>query len=94
MVVPRAPGAPGDFVATDFMGPLPVTDRGNLYILLVTDHFTKYIEIIPVTDMSAEVCASKILNEVISRWSCPLTIHSDRGRTYESKVFSEIIQLG
>lgn len=99
MVVPRAPlgslrsGAPGDFLATDFMGPLPVTDRGNRYILLVTDHFTKYVEIIPVPDMTAEVCASKILNEVISRWGCPLIIHSDQGRTYESKVFSEMCRM-
>ena len=99
MVVPRAPlgslrsGAPGDFLATDFLGPLPVTARGNRYILLVTDHFTKYVEIIPVPDMTAEVCASKILNEVISRWGCPLTIHSDQGRTYESQVFSELCRM-
>ena len=99
MVVPRAPlgslrsGAPGDFLATDFMGPLPVTERGNRYILIVTDHFTKYVEIIPVPDMTAEVCAAKILNEVISRWGCPLTIHSDQGHTYESKVFSELCRM-
>ena len=35
IIIPRAPlgsmrsGAPVDFVATDFLGPLPVTDRGN-----------------------------------------------------------------
>ena len=64
--VPKAPlghlnaGAPGDCVATDYLGPLPVTGRGNRYILLLTDHFTKYVEIIPVPDMTAEICAQKI----------------------------------
>ena len=96
-VTPKAPlgslmsGAPGDFVPTDFLGPLPVTDRGNRYILLVPDHFTKYVEILPVPDV--EVFAAKILSNFISRWGCPLTIHSDQGRTYESKVFSELCRM-
>lgn len=98
-VTPRAPlgslrsGAPGDFVATDYLGPFPVTDRGNRYILLLTDHFTKYVEIVAVPDMTAEVCAAKVLNEFISRWGCPLVIHSDQGRTYESKIFSEMCRM-
>ena len=87
--VPKAPlghlnaGAPGDCVATDHLGPLPFTGRGNRYILLLTDHFTKYVEIIPVPDMTAEVCAQKMLNEFISRWGCPLSVHNDQGRTYQ-----------
>ena len=90
---PRAPmgslrvGTPGDCVATDYLGTFPVTGRGHRYILLFTDHFTKNVEIIPVSDMTAEVCATKLLNEVISRWGCPLAIHSDQGRTFESKIF-------
>ena len=96
---PRAPmgslrvGAPGDRIATDYLGPFPVTDRGHRYILLFTDHFTKNVEIVPVCDMSAEVCAQKLLNEVISRWGCPLAIHSDQGRTFESKIFQELCRL-
>ena len=97
--VPRAPmgslrvGAPGDCIATDYLGPLPITDRGHMYILLFTDHFTKNVEVIPVGDMTAEVCAKKLLNEVISRWGCPLSIHSDQGRTYESRVFKELCRM-
>ena len=97
--IPRAPmgslqvGAPGDCVSTDYLGPLPITDRGNRYILLFTDHFTKNVEIIAVPDMTAEVCADKLLNEVISRWGCPLAIHSDQGRTYESRVFKELCRM-
>ncbi|MEW8547871.1 MAG: DDE-type integrase/transposase/recombinase [Candidatus Thiodiazotropha sp.] len=86
-------GAPGDCIATDYLGPFPVTDRGNRYILLFTDHFTKNIEIVPVKDMTAEVCAVKLLNEVISRWGCPISIHSDQGRTYESSIFQELCRM-
>ena len=92
--IPRASiGAPGDCLATDYLGPFPVTPRGNRYILLMTDHFSKYLEIIPVPNMAAEVCASKILNEYIARWGCSLSIHSDQGRTYESQRFKELCRM-
>ena len=99
MKTPRAPlgslrtGAPGDCLATDYLGPLPVTERGNRYTLLLTDHFTKYVEIIAVPNITTEVCAARILNEYVSRWGCPLSIHSDQGRTYESKVFRELCRM-
>ena len=43
--------------------------------------------------MTAEVCATKILNEYVARWGCPLSIHSDQGRTYESKIFKELCRM-
>ena len=43
--------------------------------------------------MTAEVCAARILNAYVSRWGCPLSIHSDQGRTYESKVFKEMCRM-
>ena len=96
---PRAPmgsliaGAPGDCIATDYLGPFPVTDRENRYILLLTDHFSKYVEILALPDMTAEVCATKIVNEFIARWGCPIAIHSDQGRTFESKIFKEMCRM-
>ena len=88
-----AAGAPGDCLATDYLGLFLVTPRGNRYILLLTDHYSKYVEIISVPNMTAEVCASKILNEYIARWGCPLSIHSDQGRTYESQIFKELCRM-
>ena len=96
---PRAPmgslrvGAPGDCIATDYLGPFPVTERDHRYVLLFTNHFTKNVEIIPVSDMTAEVCATKLLKEVISKWGCPLAVHSYQGRTFESKVFRELCRM-
>ena len=86
-------GAPWDTVATDFIGPLPVTERGNRYIMVLTDHFSKYVEVIPTRDQTAETCANEVLNKFVSRWGCPLTIHSDQGRNYESKVFQELCKI-
>ena len=96
---PRAPlgkmqvGAPFDRLSTDYLGPLPLTPRGNRYILLATCAFTKWVEIIPVPEQSATICANRLLNEVIGRFGCPLTLHSDLGRNYESSIVSELCKL-
>ena len=82
-----------DRLATDILGPLPLTPWGNCYILLVTDHFTKWVEIFAVPDQTASTCADVILNEVIARFGCPLSLHSDQGKNYESKILAELCQL-
>jgi hypothetical protein len=38
-------GDPMERVAVDILGPLPVTERGNRYILVLTDCFTKWTEV-------------------------------------------------
>ena len=82
-------GAPLDRLATDVLGPLPETTRGNEYVLVVTDHFTKWVDIFAIPDQTARA----ILNEVIARFGCPLTIHSDQGRNYESKLFADLCRM-
>jgi transposase InsO family protein len=86
-------GAPLVRIATDILGPLPITPRGNNYILVVTDYFTKWVEVFPVPDQTAVTCAQIILNDVICRFGCPLSIHSDQGRNYESQVFQELCEI-
>ncbi len=83
-------GAPLDRLATDILGPLPVTARGNKYILVVTDCFSKWVEIFAIPNQTAEVWANLILNEVIARYGCPLELHSDQGRNYQSKILKEL----
>ena len=96
---PKAPlgdmrvGAPLDRLCTDFFGPLPVTERGNRYVLVATDHFSRWVELLAVPDQTANTCARVLLNEVISRYGCPLAHHSDQGRCYESAVFAELCKL-
>ena len=80
-------------LSTDVLCPLPVTPRNNRYILVVTDHFTKWVEIFAVPDQTAVTTASVILNEVIARYGSPQSIHSDLGSNYESQIFKELCKL-
>lgn len=85
-------GSPLERLSTDILGPLPETPRGNKYILTATDHFTNWVEIYSVSDLMAATTA-RVLNVVIDHFGCPLTILSDQGRNYESKIFQELCQL-
>jgi transposase InsO family protein len=86
-------GIPLERVAMDFLGPLPMTDKGNQYILVLSDYFTKWTESYALPDMLAETVADCIVNEFVSRWGVPLQLHSDQGRDFESHVIQEICKL-
>ena len=65
---PRAPmghlksGGPWDTLAIDYLGPFPKSERGHKFILVMTDHFRKYVEVIAVPSQQAEDCATRIIN--------------------------------
>ena len=40
-------------VGMDIIGPLPVTTRGNKYIITLTDYFSKWAEAAPLGDKTA-----------------------------------------
>ena len=96
---PRAPlgsmltGFPMDRLAVDILGPLPVTPRGNNYIMVTTDNFSKWVEVHPLPNQEAETCARVLINEVICRWGCPLDLHSDQGQNFQSEIFKELCRL-
>jgi transposase InsO family protein len=77
-------------LAVDILGPLPVTERGNKYLLVITDYFTKWVEVIPLRSQDAISVADALLNSVISRFGVPSELHSDQGRNFESAVLSHL----
>ncbi|KAL5484318.1 hypothetical protein EMCRGX_G020792 [Ephydatia muelleri] len=80
-------------VAMDIMGPLPETSRGNKYILVIADYFTKWSEAYPIPNMEAITVAKCVVNEFICRFGVPEQLHSDQGRNFESKVIKNICDL-
>ena len=85
-----AAGKPFCFEAMDYMGPLPETARGNTYILVSMDHFTKWCEAVPTKNQKAFTVAPIPVNKVFSRFGPPTVLHSDQGASFESNVMHEI----
>lgn len=60
-------GAPLDRVGIDNDGPLPVTNDGNEYLIVLCDYFTKWTEAYPVPNHTALTVSDKVVNEFISK---------------------------
>ena len=77
---------PFEQIALDILK-LPVTERGNEFILLIEDYFSKWIEAFPLKRTIAPSVAQCLLNGWVARFGCPLTILSDQGSEFESHLF-------
>ena len=62
-------GYPMQLVAVDILGPLPESDAGNSYILMVADYFTRWMEAYPIPNQEAHTVAKKITEEFFFRFS-------------------------
>ena len=83
-------GSPMERVHLNVLGPLPRTEEGNEYIMMMVDNFTKWVECVPLPSQTAEIIARTAINEFFARFGYPYEIFTDQGRNSESELFREI----
>lgn len=92
-VVPIQTSRPFQKISWDIMGPLPPSSRGNRYILVVTDLFTKWVEAFPLKETSSETLARTLFDEVICRYGVPEELHSDQGKNLCSSLIQCLCEM-
>ena len=78
--------------SADILGPLPRTEAGNVYILVVSDLFTKWVETYCIPDQKATTVADCFV-DLISRFGVPKSILTDRGTNFESALVKRICEM-
>ena len=86
-------GSPWERVAIDLAGEYPKTSRGNRYLLVLIDYFTRWPEAIPIPSKHADVVARALVDNVFTRFGAPCELHSDQGRSFECAVFKKVLEL-
>jgi hypothetical protein len=81
---------PGETVAIDIWGPLAKSDDGNMWVLTMIDHFTKWPVAIPIPDRRAETIAKAIFKHWICEHGVPVHIVSDQGRELISQGIKQM----
>jgi hypothetical protein len=66
----------------DFVGPLPMIPRYNKYVLVIIEHFSKWIELVALLDKFNEGAAYSFLDRVLSHFGAPAEVLTDQGREF------------
>ena len=64
----------------NILGPSLISSLGNRYLLVVTDCFSKWVEICPLSNMRTKTIAEVFVREIVCRYGVSLEVHSDQGR--------------
>uniref|UniRef100_A0A3Q1CIL1 Integrase catalytic domain-containing protein n=1 Tax=Amphiprion ocellaris TaxID=80972 RepID=A0A3Q1CIL1_AMPOC len=80
-------------VAVDILE-LPITSKGNRYVLAMEDYFTKFVNLYAVGDQKATTVAECLFSFVMEHGVMEL-LHTDMGRQFESEVVKQLcVMLG
>ena len=96
---PRAPltnyqgGFPGDRVHLDILGPFCESTKGNRYVLMIIDQFSRWLEVVPLKVMDAEAVAQAFFENYVVRFGVPFVIHTDQGRNFDSALFKSFCAM-
>ena len=80
----------------DFHGPItPSSQRGNKYIITLTDILSKFVIAKAVCDNSAQTAVRFLKEDVITKFGTPRCILTDNGTHFTSSLMNELIkQIG
>jgi len=57
------------------------------------DRFTRWIEAVPMQDMTATKCATTLIQHWIARFGVAHSITTDQGRQFESTLYKQLSKL-
>lgn len=77
---------PFSLLVVDAVGPLIETERGNKYILVFADYFTRWVEAFAVAALDTITFVNVMIDGVISRHGVPDQLLSDRGSNFTSDL--------
>lgn len=73
----------------DLMG----STQGNRYVLAIIDHFTRYLQLIPLPNKEAQTVADAFIKEYVTLFGPPRLLVADNGREFHNRLFSQVCQI-
>lgn len=87
-------GYPMERVHLDILGPInPRSKSGSAYILVMVCQFTKWVELAALPAQNAELTADAFLKHFVVTFGCPLEVHTDQGRNFQSDLFQAFCKV-
>ncbi|GFY16733.1 retrovirus-related Pol polyprotein from transposon opus [Trichonephila clavipes] len=90
-LIPIVSKYPNEIVTLDLLGPYPASRPERYkFILVISDHLTKWCELIPLRKASAQAIANAFFDNYIARYGAPISLISDNGPQFISDVFEHL----
>lgn len=68
----------------------PPSSDGHKFIIIATEYFTKWVEVVPLTFTTGKKISRFILNYIICCYGVPLTIITDNGTPFQNKEVDKL----
>lgn len=92
LVSPRQ-GYPFQTLNLDFVGPLPTSSKGNVYLLTAECMLTRWVEAYPVKHADAATVANKLIVELFPRFGHCEFLKTDQGTHFKNETLKEICEI-
>jgi transposase InsO family protein len=77
-------------VAMDFVGKIPVSSRGNQYVIVLTDLLSKFTITKAVRDCTSTTASKFLVEDVMMKFGIPNEIITDNGSHFTSSLFEAL----
>jgi hypothetical protein len=68
----------------------PLSARGNRYIIIAVDYFTKWVEAMPRFKDDGETATLFLFNQIIARLGIPREIVTDHGSHFQNQMMTKL----
>jgi hypothetical protein len=84
--------SPMSRIAIDTIGPLPETEGGYKYVIVIIDAFSRFVKLFPCQNVDA-ISAMQAILEWIGIFGCPEELVSDNGTQFSNELIDNLLEL-
>jgi transposase InsO family protein len=84
--------SPGQIVGLDLIGPLTKSNQGNIYMMVLIDHFSGWVEAYPLASKSNEAVWERFRNDYLPRHGACRVLITDQGAEFKGRDWEEYLR--
>eukprot|EP00873_Tetraselmis_striata_P035939 jgi/Tetstr1/456203/TSEL_042971.t1 len=81
-------------LSVDSAGPLTTSSEGHKYVIVIVEHFSRWIELVHVRDLEASTTAKAFHKRVLTRYGAPVEVVTDNGTEYQGAFREQLERHG
>lgn len=89
---PKACTRPWEMISMDFLGPYPRSKKGNVWLLVVCDYFSKFVMVQCLRAATASSVCQFVENIIFSVFGAPSVCITDNAKVFHADLFQKLLQ--